>query len=153
MKLFDLDSLRKDSNQNNLYDLFEPTFQPLPGYQQNLFVVDRDCEMRIDIVCNKIFKKVDVLDAIMNLNDIDNPLNIMENDNIYFTSIDALDDFRLSEIDKKDTRNKLTNPNKANKKDKNREKYIENNFSLPPTFLPEPKSSISFEGDKVILGL
>jgi hypothetical protein len=153
MILFDLDSLTRDSQQNNLYDLFEPTFKSFPGYQQNVFVVDRDCEMRIDIVCNKILDSVNILDGILHLNDIDNPLNIMENDTIYFTSVQALNDFKLNEIDKKEVRNQLTNPNKATKKDKNREKYIEDNFSLPPTVLPEPKSSISFEGDKIVLGL
>jgi hypothetical protein len=153
MKLFDLDSLRKDPEQNNLYNLFEPTFRVLQNYQQNIFVADRDCEMRMDIVCDKIFNRVNSLDGILHLNDIDNPLNIMENDTIYFTSEEALNDFKLNEVDKKEIRNQLTNQNKTTKKDKNREKYVEDNFSLPPTVLPQPKSSISFEGDKIVLGL
>jgi hypothetical protein len=153
MKLYDLDSLRPDKNQNGLFDLFKPTFSSRPSYQKNVCVVYRYCEMRFDIFCNKIHNRVDILDSIMHLNDIDNPLNIMEGDTIYFTSVEALNDFKLNETDKTEIRNQLTNPNKATKKDKNREKYIEDNFSLPPTVLPEPKSSISFEGDKIVLGL
>ena len=152
MKAFDIDSLRRDPNQGNLYNLFEPTFILRTGFDTNNTIVTQDSVMRMDLICNEIYKKPDVVDFLLNFNDIDNPLNIMEGDLIFFTSYLAIDDFKLKEIDQTETRSALTNSNKTTKIDPNRQKYIEENYSLPTTYLSTPKSPITFEGDNIVIG-
>jgi hypothetical protein len=152
MKMFDIDSLRRDEKQDGLFDLFEPTFQNLSGYQQSNYVVGPETMMRMDLICNELYKNVDNVDFLLNLNDIDNPLNIMEKDNIFYTGINVIPDFRLNEVDKKSTRNKLLNANKSSKKDPARTNFIEEDKALSPNLLPEPSSPISFEGNELILG-
>jgi len=99
-----------------------------------------------------VYKSTDRIDFLLSFNDIDNPLNIMEKDEIFFVSYLAIDDFRLTETDVIETRSLLTNANKSTKIDQNRQKYIEDNYSLPPTFLPEPREQVRFEGDSLVIG-
>lgn len=152
MKIVDLENLRRDSKQGNLYNLFEPTFRFKLGYDSAKIVVDADTAMRIDLVCNEVYKSTDRIDFLLSFNDIDNPLNIMEKDEIFFVSYLTIDDFRLTETDVIETRSLLTNANKSTKIDQNRQKYIEDNYSLPPTFLPEPREQVRFEGDSLVIG-
>jgi hypothetical protein len=76
----------------------------------------------------------------------------MEKDEIYFTSFLAIDEFRTKDTDITETRSQLTNAGKSTKIDKNREKYIEENFSLPPTILPTPREQVTIEGDNLVIG-
>ena len=62
MKLYDIDSLRRNLSQDDLYDLFEPTFNLLTGVQQSPFVVGEEEMMRIDLICNKICGSVNEVD-------------------------------------------------------------------------------------------
>lgn len=152
MTLFDIDSLRRDTNQDNLYNLFEPTFIMRSGYDNSTFVVSEESMMRPDLVCNDIYNRVDLLDFILSYNDIDNPLNLMEGDILFYTAFGAIDNFKLRETDKTDTRKGLINANKSTRIDQNRQKYIEEKFALPPTYLPTPQSPITFEGDNLVIG-
>jgi hypothetical protein len=124
----------------------------LNSYEQQVLVVGRGSVMRPDLICNELYKRVDQIDFLMDLNDIDNPLNIMENDVIYFTSYAAIDSFRVKESEVSETRDLLLNANKSTKKDQKRQKYVEDKFSLPPTVLPVPKPPITIEGDNFIIG-
>lgn len=152
MKLYDIDSLRVDEKQDNLFNLFDATFQIQQDVEQSRLVVGREEMMRMDLICQRIYKNIDEVDFLCDLNDIDNPLNIMENDSIFYTAYGAIDSFRVKEAAKTDTRTSLLNPNKSTKKDKNREKFVEDNFSLPPTFNQTPRSSVSVEGDDIVIG-
>jgi hypothetical protein len=49
-------------------------------------------------------------------------------------------------------RNKLSVPNKSTKKDTNREKYKENNYSLPPVVLSKPREPVRLENGKFSIG-
>ncbi len=152
MNFFDLNILKRDVNQNDLYNLFEPTFVLLSGVEQSNYVCGKEVEARMDLISNEVFRGVDEVDFLCSLNDIDNPLNIMEGDTIFYTSYGAIDSFRLRDAEIIDTRNLLLNSNKSSKIDKNRQKYVEENFSLPPTFNPTPKPAIQVEGNTIIIG-
>lgn len=152
MKLYDIDSLRRNLSQDDLYDLFEPTFNLLTGVQQSPFVVGEEEMMRIDLICNKVYGSVNEVDFLCNLNDIDNPLNIMKDDTIFYTSYGVIDSFRISEPQVQSTRESLINPNKSTKKDKNREKFVEDGFALPPTLNPTPKPAVRIDGNDIVIG-
>lgn len=152
MNFFDINTLKSDKNQSELFNFFTPTFRMTNSFEQQVFVVGKEQEMRSDLVCNELYKRVDVLDFLMSLNDIDNPLNIMENDLIYFTAFGAIENFRVKDSGAIETRDLLLNANKSTKKDNKRQKYIEDNFSLPPTVLQTPKPPVRFEGDNLIIG-
>jgi hypothetical protein len=48
--------------------------------------------------------------------------------------------------------NCLINSNKSTKKDKNREKFIENGFALPPTLNPIPRPAVRIDGNDIVIG-
>ena len=152
MTLFDLDSLSRDPRQDNLYNFFDSTFRLTNGYQQEPYIVGLEEQMRIDIISNITYKNIDHVDFLCSLNDVDNPLNVKQGDVIYYTSFGAVDAFRIRFQEQTETRNALVNANKSTKVDKNRQKYIEDNYSLPPTLLPTPKAPVRIEGNDIVIG-
>ena len=84
MNFYDITSLLKiNTEDGQLYDLFSQTFslKRLPNYE---YIVRKEEEMRIDLISFSIYKTTDYADMILNLNDIDNPLNIKSGDVIYY---------------------------------------------------------------------
>lgn len=142
MEFYDIESLmRVDTEEGKLYDLFAQTFslKRLPKYE---YIVKKEEEMRIDLVSYSIYKNVDYCDMILDLNDIDNPLNIMGGDILYYVPLNELDDFKVKVTQAMEKRKQLLSLDKANLKDPNREKFIEDNYQLPPTVLEVPMSPI-----------
>lgn len=152
MDFFDTKTLKKDKNQDGLFNFFQPTFKMLTDVDQQLIVVDKDSAMRIDLVCNELYKRVDLIDFLCSFNDIDNPLNVMEGDILFYTSFATIDTFRIKKSETDETRTLLLNPNKASQVDSNRQKYVEDKYSLPPTVMPVPKPHIKIERDNFIIG-
>jgi hypothetical protein len=97
MVVYDIDRLIRDIRQDNLYDLFEPTYRTRTGFAMESFLVSREQEMRIDLVCNEIYGSVDEVDVIMSINQIDNPLNIKEGDTIMFVNYETLQELFILE--------------------------------------------------------
>lgn len=156
MKLYDIDILSKDPNQNDLYDLTLPTFDNLPnGDIPDIFsyVVEKHEEMRIDLISLKTFGSVDYVDFLLDFNKIDLPLNIKSGDIIYYVDISQVDNFRIKPENKETIQAKLLNPQKATRKDANRLRYVENNYSLPPTIQDTPVDSVQIFGDNIVLGI
>lgn len=151
MELFDIKSLVRDENQDGLYDLFAETFVlKETNTTVNQYVVQREQEMRVDLITNDIYKNINYVDFILDINDIDNPLNIMSGDTIYYVDSEFIDNYRVTSKEIA-TRNTLLNANKSTKKDNNRQEYIENNYQLPPTFLDSPQSPISRVGQYTVI--
>jgi hypothetical protein len=148
MELYNISILKKDKNQDGLYDMIEPTFilKELPQLQM---IVSNEQEMRIDLISFEIYKSVDYADLILDLNDIDNPLNIKSGDYIRYIPLEQLDYYRISPNTTKEKRSLLLSPNKSNKKDPNRQEYIENNYQLPPTFLETPSSPVTTDKNTI----
>lgn len=150
MNIYDISILKRDPNQSDLYDLTEPTFtQPiLTPFQM---IVTKEQEMRIDLISYELYKSVDYVDFLLNLNDIDNPINIKQGDVILYTSIDKFELCKIAPNTNDVKQKTLLSPNKSSKKDPNRQQYIEDNYQLPPTFLETPASPISTSGNKITI--
>ena len=153
MNLYDITTLQIDSKQGNLYDLTTNTFilKEIANLQT---VVLPEQEMRIDLVSYSIYGTTDYADLIMDLNDIDNPLNIKSGDVINYITLDLLDYYRQSPAIAVQQRNTLLNSNKVTQNTQsvnNRQQYIENNYQLPPTFLQNPGSPITVSQGNVTI--
>lgn len=137
---------------DDLYDLTESTFvtQNIPLYP---YEVQRGEEMRIDLVSDSIFNTLDYTDVLLNINNIDNPLNIKEGSIIYYSDTNVMDALRISQPTS-DTlvTTKLSNTNKSTRVDRNRKDYIEKNYSLSPNILDTPTDQVRISGDNLIIG-
>ena len=150
MKIYDIDTLEKDDSGN--YNLTQLTYQSdfnIVNYQQ--YEVQKGEEMRIDLVCQSIYGSLDYIDIILNANNIDNPLNIKEGTIIIYPT-GNVDGLRYSDIKKQNGAEVLTNTNKQQRKDNNRKKYVENQYSLPPTIMNERTQQYDISSDVIVLG-
>jgi hypothetical protein len=152
MKLYDIDTLVTDSNQSGLYNLFQPTFKMGVGYPNIEHIVSTEEEMRIDLVSQSEYGSVDYCDFILNVNNIDNPLNIMAGDVLLCPSIGAFEDFKVQNSQIVNSQNKLLNVNKSTKVDNNRQTYIEQNYSVQPTFKEIPSAPVQIVDSNIIIG-
>ena len=174
MKLYDLEKLIIDSNQaigtynsqgfsddistsglsigDSLYNLFDPTFKLNIGYSLTKYIVQKEDEMRIDLISNNIYGTADQADFLLDINDIDNPLNIMAGDELIYPDYNVISDYRVKVIDNTDVRAKLLNANKSKRIDNNRQNYIDQSYSLPPTFQDVPKSSVTIQNNQIVIG-
>ena len=122
MKIYDIDTLVKDSSGN--YDLTQLTFQTdfnSLRYQQ--CEVQQGEEMRIDLVCQSIYGNTDYVDILLNVNSIDNPLNIQRGTILVYPT-GNIDSLRYSDPKKNTDVEILGNSNKQQRKDVNRKKYV-----------------------------
>jgi hypothetical protein len=152
MKIFDLEQLSRDRKQGNLYNLFQPTFQSPKGKGDQIYEVMEEKNMRIDLVSNELYKTTDNLDYLMNLNEIDNPLNIMSGDKLFYTNEEVITAFRKQDLELEITRDELVDVEKQTKLDPDRQKYVEQGFSVIPTVNDVPKDPISFSDTRIIIG-
>lgn len=152
MNLYDIDNLKRDVAQNNLYNLFDATFKYLTNVTLYQYQVQKFQEMRIDLVSNDIYKDTQYCDFLLNLNNIDLPLNILEGDILLYVKQEQIQYFHLDETTAKTLRNTYLNSSKISKQDPNRVSYIQNNYALPVTFLDFPIDSVQISDGKIILG-
>jgi hypothetical protein len=163
IKSLSVEYLKRESSVD-LYDLTQPSFYWRTDINLSTYTVTNDDEMRIDTIFRKIYNleentNIDVfnnLDIILYLNNIDNPLNIKKGMVISYPPYDRLDDFRLTpKMQKDDTlniREKLIVPNKSTIIDKNRQKYKDNDYSIPPVVTKTPKSPVSIDERFILVG-
>lgn len=152
MEFYDIDNLKRDVSQNSLYNFFDSTFKYFTGVVLYQYIVSDFHEMRIDLICKDIYKTTDYCDFLLDLNNIDNPLNLLSGDILLYVNADQITYFRVDESTAVTLRNTYLNANKISQPDPNRLSYVQNNYSLPPTFLSIPKSSVTIQDGKIILG-
>lgn len=152
MNLYDIDNLITDPNQDGLYDLFAPTFKTLDSIALSQYVVTVDNLMRMDNICFNIYGDADNVDFLLDVNNIDNPLNIMQGDMLVYPAYGAIDEYHLKIVDNTNARAQLTNVNKSTKIDTNRTNYIEQNSSLPPTYVDIPAPYVSVQNNQIVIG-
>lgn len=151
MDLHNLNVLKRNSN-TGLYDLNKTTYKYVPNIATYTYIVEKHEEMRIDLVSNSIYQTTQYVDFLLDYNNIDNPLNIKEGDEIKYVDAQFIVQFQVSDDSAVEVRNKLLNPNKGKRVDTNRINYIEQSFSLPPTINDEPVDQVKIEGDNIIIG-
>lgn len=152
MEIKDLELLKRDPNQGNLYDLTQDNLKFVPNLPSTYFVISDEEEMRIDLVSYAIYDNVDSVDYLLNLNDIDNPLNIMSGDYIKWISPTQLNsiEINISKVDNVSLG--LINTNKKTQVDPSRQTYVSNGYSFPPTFNESGTPPASVSGNTIILG-
>ncbi len=152
MVLYDINRLVRDIRQDNLYDLFEPTFKSRNGFQMQTYLVTKSDEMRIDVIANEIYGTPNEADVLLSINGIDNPLNIKEGDAIMYVNYDTLQEYRVETIDNKEASNRLLNANKSTRKDPNRKNYVESGLVLTPTVQEVPQPPVRIENTQIVIG-
>jgi hypothetical protein len=149
MIIFDLDIL--DRGNDGLYDLSKRTHDWSVVSPRYLHVVQKSEEMRIDQVCFNIYGNTNNTGFLLNYNNIDNPLNIREGDQIFYVREDLVDSYKLQET-LFPTSIEIDLPSRTTRKDKSRESYIENSGQLPPTVLDRPTPSVTVNGNNIVIG-
>lgn len=170
MDIISINEFIRFDDDLDLYDLFNPTLSYLddvPGIDVTYrkFLVEEYHEMRVDLLFRDMYdlepNEVGVylgnIDIICFINDIDNPLNIKRGMTLRYPDIDDFPKFRFSEDQddfgkKEDVKSKLVVPNKSTRKDKDRERFKEGGFSLPPVVLDKPKPPVRIKNGKFSVG-
>jgi len=148
----------------DLFDLAQPYLVLRDDVNLAEFEIEEWHEMRVDLLFRDMYdllpNEVGIylgnLDIILFINNIDNPLNIKKGMTLlYPTNLDDFDKFRFVEdptVAKTSVKERLVVPNKNTKKDKNREKFKENGFSVPPTVLDKPRPPVRIENGQFSIG-
>ena len=144
----------------NGWDIYAPSFIKSSDVTQlNVYEVQKGEDMRIDLVMMSIYDDpylLKDLDVILYINDIDNPLNIREGMMIYYPDRESLEGFRYyennDETTSKSIKQKLGVLNKTTRKDENRKKFLDANYSLPPTVNRETKPAVTISNGNIFVG-
>lgn len=152
MNFHDIDKLKRDPKQDNLYNLFTITFKDTVGLPTQRFDVTEEEYMRIDLVCQKIYQDDSYVDLVCNSNYIDNPLNIMESDIIYCPELQNISDLRPELSDTDDIRGALQANDNGTQIDPNRKKFVEQNYTLTPTTIDVPQEPVKIVQDTIFIG-
>lgn len=152
MKIDDINKLKKSTN-DNLYDLSKLTFRStFEGLNFGEYKIQKGEEMRIDLICQSIYGNIDYIDIILNINNISNPLNVKEGTIIIYPSADSIENLRLKDSKNNNVQVSLSSGNKASITDPERQKYVEENYSLPPTIMDRPTEQVIVSGDTIKIG-
>jgi hypothetical protein len=141
-------------------------FAPNVGFNTNAdlydYTVQKYEEMRIDNVMLSIYPDYNAslsdVDIILYINGIDNPLNIVEGMNIKYPQYEMLGSFRIFLADTskvgKNIRDVLSTaaPNKSTRKDNSRQKFVENNYLLPPVVLAKTRPPVRTGDGTILIG-
>lgn len=159
MNIISLNESKFNTNTQT-YRLLNPSFFYANGVSLDSIVVERDREMRPDLIMKDMYgyDNLENLDIILYINGIDNPLNIPVGTILYYPSSGDLDRFRFAEIydnyssDKTTIKKSLSTPNKTTREDKKRGDYLANGYSLPPTVLDTPRPPVRLENGNILVG-
>jgi hypothetical protein len=149
MKIFDLDILDRDTD--NLYDFNKRTHNWEISTTRSRYVVQKSDEMRLDQICFNIYGSTEYIGFLMNYNNIDNPLNIKEGDEVFYVSEELIDLYKLQDSQSISSI-EVNLPNRTTRKDKSRQSYLENSGQLPPTVLNRPTPSVTLNGNNIVIG-
>ena len=142
------------------WDIFAPSFTNITDLNTlNVYQVQKGEEMRIDLVMLSIYDdaySLKDLDVILYINNIDNPLNIREGMLLYYPEIGTFTNFRYYDNGansvSKSIKSTLGVLNKTTRKDENRKKFLDANYSLPPTVMKESKPAVTISNGNIFVG-
>jgi hypothetical protein len=157
------DKYIKFDNQLDIFNILSPNFVFRGDITLNEFTVSSDNEMRIDLIFQSMYDLepnftflLEDVDVILFINNISNPINIKSGMTLLYPSLEDIGKFRLEvsslNEDRLSVKEKIIVPNKSTKKDKDREKFKEDGFSLPPVVLETPRPPVRIENGKFSVG-
>lgn len=169
MDIISINEYIRFNSEIDLYDLFNPTMiynLENPGFvSYSSIKVENYHEMRIDLLFRDMYNldpnEVGIylgnIDIICFINDIDNPLNIKSGMELKYPPIEDFDKFRFTNDKdnfnkRKDVKSKLVVPNKSTLKDKDRQKFKDGGFSIPPVVLDKPRPPITIRDGRFSVG-
>lgn len=129
---FDEKNLNRDTEQNNLYDLFKTTTAYIEFQELYSYTVPPEEDMRFDRVCKSIYGSTSYVEELMMINGYTDTFSVKANDVIMYPYVDDLDAMHVRSDDRVE-RDKLVNELKKTQTDPMRK----NNEILPPTIKPE----------------
>lgn len=154
MKIASLDNLNKDSN--GLYDLTKDSYKLdqdiLDRYDNFIFIVTKDEEMRIDLVCNAIYGNTDYCDLLLILNGISNPMIIKDGIEIRYVPLEEINALKITGDDADQIIKKISDSRSKTRIDQKRERYKDSKSSLPPTVKSAPSKAVQLKDGKVTIG-
>lgn len=143
-------------NSTDLYniDLLSFEFKPNILFRNGIkYIVSKDEEMRMDMICFNIYGNTDYVDFLMDLNNIKNPLAVYDGMEILYVPNDIVPAFRPELSDNTEIRNKISNKRKRSKPDPNRKTYLEEKSkSLPPTVTKRDYNPVKYRDGKIRIG-
>lgn len=157
MNIVSIDDTRRVGGRWRIED---PSFRWVDTSSLQTYQVQKGEDMRIDLVMNSIYEDDQDLqkncDIILYLNGIDNPLNIREGMILYYPSAEAFEEIRYEELESnyvtKSVKERLGVPNKTTRKDNNRKKFLEADYSLPPVVLKESRPGVVITSSQILVG-
>ena len=156
MELIDLKNTLKRDNPNELYDISKLSFsyrRDLLSANFQIYIVSEFEEMRMDIICDSIYKKTDYVDFLCNLNNIFNPLSVKSGDEILYVDENLIPQFRPERSENDDIRKQISNKRKQSKVDPVRTKFKEDKVdSLPPTITKKDYNPVKYKDGKISIG-
>lgn len=162
MNIVSLDEMKFINNSSDgwdRWDIFAPSFFNAADINTlRVYEVQKGEEMRIDLVMDSIYDEYTLadMDVILYINGIDNPLNIREGMLLSFPEPEALVGFRYydngGEVVSKSIKSQLGVLNKTMRKDENRKKFLDSNYSLPPTVMKESRPSVRISDGTIFVG-
>ena len=151
MEIYDLDILRRDAKQEDLYDLFNKTYVQFAGIESEDYVVQPDEEMRIDLISFRLYQTTEYAYFLLNFNHIDNPLNIMQGDIIKYVDVSDIDAFKNALVLSEQIQQEILSASKATRKDMSRKEFVEQGYSLQPNFRETPQSPVQLIGSSLVI--
>jgi hypothetical protein len=157
----DIDCFTKFNYSSTLkrYLLENPIHKYATSINYYEYVVQKDEEMRLDLIIQSIYNDVEMYkdaDIILYINGIDNPLNIRENQVIKYVGVDDLIKFRYTELGGtakgSNIKQTLAIPSKTTRTDKNRTKFIESDYTLPPVLMSKSDPAVKINSQNIIVG-
>lgn len=152
MKLKSLEDLQKLPD-SDMIDLSQTSFNDYGPFTFNTYIVPREFEMRMDLVCDDIYDSVEFVDFLLWINRITNPFNIKQGMELIFVPPDIITRFYAKKDNQGKVQDVFLNKGKVKRKDKNRSKFKQQKRgSLPPTVNESPNQQVRVEGDSIIIG-
>jgi len=121
---FTLKKIKRDKNQDNLYNIFTQTYIDLKGIDYFETTVTEDEEMRLDLVSKRIYGETGYIEELMQMNNIINIWNIKLGDKILYTDISNLDLMKQLEIEINKSYNLNKKQNKNTRIDPEKDGFV-----------------------------
>jgi len=141
--------IKRDSEQNNLFDLFQKNVINTKNIPLNLYIVSRELEMRLDRISEYIYGSSDYVEELMILNDIINPYSVKEGQYIYFCDISIMNNLYTQDnmtSDKNSNQQAVINSSQVNRQKTN----LTNDQNLPLTVKPSTLEQIKIGKNNMI---
>ncbi|CAG7580901.1 MAG: hypothetical protein SLAVMIC_00595 [uncultured marine phage] len=148
-----LKSIVVDGEVTRMFDLTEATYVTSTDVIFFQYVVPRHREMRMDLISYDIYASTDFTDFLMYLNGKINPFQVREGEKIIFVSPDVIAKFYAPKENEEEVQQIFLNKSKTKRKDKKRDKFIEEKrAALPPTVNEVKNEQVKIDGDSLIIG-